>query len=54
MGSENVGMSNHNSAEKATHRKPKISLAMIINQGLGGPKLSALRFCPRFLVFNRA
>lgn len=37
-GSENVGMSNHNSAEYAEHRKPKVSLAMAINQGLGDPK----------------
>ena len=35
--SENVGMSNHNAVEKTAHRKPKVSLAMIINQGLGGP-----------------
>ena len=38
LGSENVGTSNHNSAEIAEHRKPKVSLAMKINQGLGGPK----------------
>ena len=36
-GSENVGMSNRNSAEKAEHRKSKVSLAMDINQGLGDP-----------------
>ena len=36
--SENVGMSNHNSDEISEHRKPKVSLAMTINQGLGGPK----------------
>ena len=35
---ENVGMSNHNPDEISGHRKPKVSLAMIINQGLGGPK----------------
>jgi len=34
---ENVGMSNHNPDEKSGHRKPKVSLAMIVNQGLGGP-----------------
>jgi len=31
-------MSNRNAAEIAAHRKPKVSLAMIINQGLGGSK----------------
>ena len=31
-------MSNHNAAENAAHRKPKVSLAMTISQGLGGPK----------------
>ena len=35
--SENVGMSNHNAGEIPAHRKPKVSLAMTINQGLGGP-----------------
>jgi len=30
-------MSNHNSAENAEHRKPEVSLAMTISQGLGGP-----------------
>ena len=38
MRSENVGTSNRNPAEIAGHRKPKVSLAMTINQGLGGPK----------------
>ena len=36
--SENVGMSNHNAGEIPAHRKPKVSLAMTIIQGLGGPK----------------
>ncbi len=36
--SENVGMSNHNSDERSEHRKPKVSLAMSISQGLGDPK----------------
>ena len=36
--SENVGMSNRNPDEISGHRKPKVSLAMLINQGLGGPK----------------
>ena len=31
-------MSNHNSGESPEHRKPKVSLAMTISQGLGGPK----------------
>ena len=36
--SENVGMSNRNGSEILSHRKPEVSLAMAINQGLGGPK----------------
>lgn len=31
-------MSNRNSGESPEHRKPKVSLAMVISQGLGGPK----------------
>ena len=31
-------MSNHNGSEILPHRKPKVSLAMSINQGLGEPK----------------
>ena len=31
-------MSNRNSDENSGHRKPKGSLAMIVIQGLGGPK----------------
>jgi len=38
QGRENVGMSNHIEHEICSHRKPKVSLAMEINQGLGGPK----------------
>ena len=38
IGSENVGMSNHNHVEITRHRKPEVSLAMAINQGLGEPK----------------
>ena len=38
LGSENVGMSNRNAGESPAHRKPKVSLAMTISQGLGGPK----------------
>ena len=35
---ENVGTSNRNAGESPAHRKPKVSLAMAIIQGLGGPK----------------
>lgn len=31
-------MSNHKFGEKPDHRKPKVSVAMAINHGLGGPK----------------
>jgi len=34
-------MSNHNPDEKSGSRKPKVSLAMKIIQGLGGPKVMA-------------
>ena len=34
-------MSNRKSGEMPDRRKPKVSLAMDINQGLGGPK-----YCP--------
>ncbi len=37
-GSENVGMSNHNVSEILTHRKFKVSWAMLIIPGLVGPK----------------
>lgn len=37
---ENVGMSNRKSDEMSDHRKPKVSLAMYITQGLGGPKVT--------------
>jgi hypothetical protein len=36
---ENVGISNHNAGERPAHRKPKVSLAMLIIQGLVGPKV---------------
>ena len=36
---ENAGMSNRIGREIRPHRKPKVSLAMIISQGLGGPKI---------------
>ena len=35
---ENVGTSNHNAGEIPARRKNKDSLAMVINQGLVGPK----------------
>ncbi len=38
---ENVGMSNRKVDEKSTPRKPKVSVAMTINHGLGGPKAMA-------------
>ncbi len=31
-------MSNRKAGESPAHRKPKVSLAMTISQGLGGPK----------------
>ena len=37
-GSKNVGTSNRNPAENAGRRKTKVSLAMVIIQGLVGPK----------------
>ena len=40
-GSENVGMSNHNPNEKLEPRKSKVSVALAINHGLGGPKVMA-------------
>ena len=43
MGSENVGMSNHKQGARPCHRKPKVSLAMSISQGLGGPKANLKR-----------
>jgi len=40
-GSKNVGTSNRNAGEIPARRKTKVSLAMIINQGLVGPKAMA-------------
>ena len=37
-GSENVVTSNRNTSEKLVRRKIKVSLAMLISQGLVGPK----------------
>ena len=42
LGSENVGTSNRNLGEKPKRRKTKVSLAMIISQGLVGPKPMAI------------
>jgi len=39
-GGENVGMSNRKPGENPGRRKPKVSLAMTISQGLGGPKVN--------------
>ncbi len=37
-GSENAGASNRNASEILARRNPKVSLAMMISQGLVGPK----------------
>lgn len=37
-GSKNVGTSNRKAGENPARRKIKVSLVMIINQGLVGPK----------------
>ena len=39
--SKNVGTSNHNAHENCARRKTKVSLAMVIIQGLVGPKVMA-------------
>jgi len=41
QGRENVGMSNHKVGEKPTPRKSKVSVALAISHGLGGPKAMA-------------
>ena len=41
LGRENVGMSNHKFGEKPDPRKSKVSVAMAISHGLGGPKAMA-------------
>ncbi len=38
LGRENVGTSNRNAGEIPARRKTKVSLAMLISQGLVGPK----------------
>ena len=37
-GSKNVGTSNRNALENSARRKIKVSLVMLISQGLVGPK----------------
>ena len=37
-GSENVGMSSKKFGENPSHRKSKVSWAMIVTPGLAGPK----------------
>ena len=37
-GSKNVGTSNRNDVENTSRRKIKVSLVMLISQGLVGPK----------------
>ena len=39
--SENVGTSNHNAGEIPARRKSKVSFAMLISEGLVGPKVIA-------------
>ena len=40
LGRENVGLSNRIPDESSGHRKSKVSLAMVFNQGLGDPKVT--------------
>ena len=42
FGSKNVGTSNRNAGENPAHRKTKVSFAMIISEGLVGPKGMAI------------
>ena len=41
FGSENVGTSNARRVRNLVHRKTKVSFAMLISEGLVGPKLMA-------------
>ena len=41
LGRENVGMSNRKADEKSAPRKSKVSSAMEVSGGLGGPKAMA-------------
>ncbi len=38
FGSENAGTSNHKTGESPVRRKTEVSLALMISQGLVGPK----------------
>ena len=38
-GRENAGLSNRKEGERPSRRKPEVSLAMDISQGLAGPNL---------------
>ena len=40
-GSENAGTSNHKAGENPARRKTQVSLALMISQGLVGPKRMA-------------
>jgi len=42
FGSKNVGTSNRNAGENPAHRKTKVSFAMVISEGLVGPKGMAI------------
>ena len=42
FGSKNVGTSNRNEGENPSRRKTKVSFAMIISEGLVGPKPMAI------------
>ena len=45
FGSENAGTSNHNAGENPARRKTEVSLALMISQGLAGPKQMAKAAC---------
>ena len=42
LGSKNVGTSNRNAGEIPARRKNKVSFAMVISEGLVGPKEMAI------------
>ena len=42
FGSKNVGTSNRNAGENPARRKTKVSFAMVISEGLVGPKGMAI------------
>ena len=48
--SENVGTSNRNAGEIPAHRNTEVSLAMMISQGLGGPKAMAKAAVDGYMV----